>query len=376
MGTTRTTTATTTTPTIIFTEDQLNPYATHAPTHLPTRHRPTGPALPGLPGPGGPLTLRTTHPGRPRAGAPGNRPTALLDGVGAEIPATFLLHDHPGLTPARPLAPSLGELVRLATAVDELAALHGQFASYAGRLGPRSAVQAGRALLAAFETAAADADRARHANAVSGGPGSAGATALLWQLAAVIRPLAPAAGRCTASGLALDLPARFLGEEFGPRAVVRFDDVDCPPALAHAPTRRFLRERGLPENAVPFALETDTPLRTLAEHAADAGHGDALPQRRLPAGAERLIRLGGLTADADLVLDGATGAVLIRSEPDLGLHPLNADISTLALTFGLIRREGALHAVRTLTGAYDRLADTMCRTLSATDPAACHADVG
>ncbi|MER6786003.1 SUKH-4 family immunity protein [Streptomyces sp. NPDC000658] len=370
MGTTRTTTATTTTPTIIFTEDELNPYATHVPTH----HWPTGPALPELPGHTGLLTFRALPTDRPRgdglsAGAPGSRSTVLLDGVSGELTAGFL-PDHPGLTPARPLAPSLDRLVRLATAVDELAALRGQFASYAGRLGPKAVTRARRRLLAVFENAAADTERARRSNAGSGEGGSSAVSALFRQLAAVVRPLAPVSGPCTASGLALDLPARFLSEEFGSAAVVRFEDVDCPRALTHAPTRRFLRERGLPEKAVRFSLETDAPLQTLAEYGAD-GQVDALPERRLPAGADRLIRLGGLTPDTSLVLDGATGAVLIWSEPGVGLRPLNADISTLACTFWLIRRERALDAVHALTDAYDRLADAMCRTLSAVDPTAC-----
>ncbi|MFI9566520.1 SUKH-4 family immunity protein [Streptomyces rishiriensis] len=371
MGTTRTTTATTTTPTIIFTEDELNPYTAH----VATRHRPTGLGLPELPGHGGLSIFRAPHTDRrrgdgPRAGAPEGRSTVLLDGVSGEIPATYFLHDHPGLMAARPLAPSLDTLARLATAVDELAALRGQFVSYAGRLGPKAVAEARRRLLTAFETGAADRERAQRSNAGSGGLGSTGASALFWQLAAVIRPLAPASGPCTASGLALDLPARFLGEEFGSGAVVRFEGVDCPRALTHAPTRRFLRERGLPEKVVRFSLETDAPLQTLAEYGAD-GHGDVLTEQRLPAGAGRLIRLGGLTADTSLVLDGATGAVLIWSEPDLGLRPLSADISTLAFTFWLIRRERALDAVHALTEAYGRLADTMCRTLSAADPPAC-----
>ncbi|MFG2571068.1 SUKH-4 family immunity protein [Streptomyces sp. NPDC048481] len=342
MGTTRTTTATTTTtptltPTIIFTEDELNPYATHAPKHR--RPATTGPALPQRP----PHGALSTYPS-------------------GEIPATSLPHDHPGLPASLPLAPGLAELVRLATAVDELAALRGQFTSYASRLGPSAVAEARRGLLAVFEPDATGPQHTRHATPVMPG--------LLRQLAAVIRPLAPATGPCTASGLALDLPARFLGDESGSGAIVRFDDVDCPRALTHAPTRRFLRERGLPERAARFSVETDAPLRTLAEHAADT-HGDAPAGQRLPAGADRLIRLGTLTADTTLVLDGATGAVLLRSEPDLGLRPLNADISTLALTLRLTRHEHALTAVHALTATYGRLADTMCRTLSAPHPTLC-----
>ncbi|MFD9396899.1 SUKH-4 family immunity protein [Streptomyces sp. NPDC060000] len=375
MGTTRTTTATMT---ITFTEDELNPYVTHA----PTRRWLTGPGLPGLPGDAGLLTfealrtdgLRTVADstgdldGRLAAelrdrlviggllGADGRETeSVLLDGMTGEISTTYFLHDRPDLMDLRPLAPSLEKLVRFATAVDELAALRGQFACYAGRLGPKAVAQASRQLLAVFE---------------EGAKGTGAASGTFWKLAAVIRPLALVAGPGTTSGLALDLPVRLLDEEFGSGEVVRFEDVDCPQSLTHAPTRRFLREVGLPEEVVWFSLETDTPLQTLAEYYADDRAADRT-EKRLPANADRLIRLGHLLEDTSLVVDGATGAVLSWSEPDLGLRPLNADISTLAFTLWLIRRERALDAVHELTEAYDQLAEAMCRTLAAVDPVAC-----
>ncbi|MEH0555752.1 SUKH-4 family immunity protein [Streptomyces sp. B21-101] len=391
MGTTRTTTAITT---ITFTEAELNPYVASA----PARRRLTGPGLPGRPGDGPLMTIEA-----PRTGAPGTvadvtgRPdahpaaelrdrratggilgagrraaeTVLLDGMTGEISTTYFFHDRLGLMDAPPLAPSLEKLFRCATAVDELAALRGQFACYAGRLGREAVAEASRRLLAVFEAGAE-------------GPGDA--SALFWKLAAVIRPLALVAGPVTTSGLALDLPVRLLDEEFGSAGVVRFEDVDLPAALAHAPTRRFLRATGLPEEAVPFSLETDLPLRTLAEHhtehhADDRAYdwaydgaddraddrGGAGGGNRLPAHADRLIRLGSLAEDTSLVLDGATGAVLSWSAPGLTLRPLNADISTFAFSLWLLRRERALDAVRELTEAYGRLADTMSRTLATVD---------
>ncbi|MFI7504151.1 SUKH-4 family immunity protein [Streptomyces sp. NPDC049687] len=378
MGTTRTTTATDITHltgmrVITLTEGELDPYVTHA----PTRRWLTGP---GLPGDGGLLTfealrtegLRTVGDStgdsdgrlavelRDRLviggilGVDGReRESVLLDGATGEISTTYFLHDRPDLMDPRPLAPSLEMLVHWATAVDELAALRGQFASYAGRLGPHAVAEATRQLLAVFE-----------AGGTEGEPG------LFWKLAAVIRPLALVAGPGTTSGLALDLPVRFLDEEFGPGAVARFEDVDFPKALTHAPTRRFLRQVGLPEEVVWFFLETDMPLQTLAEYCADAREG-VFTEGQLPADADRLIRLGHLVEDTSLVVDGATGAVLSWSEPDLSLRPLNADVSTLAFTLWLIRREHALDAVYELTEAYDQLAETMCRTLSAVDPVAC-----
>ncbi|MGW0574569.1 SUKH-4 family immunity protein [Streptomyces sp. NPDC002920] len=369
MGTTRTTT------TIVFTEDELNPYITHA----ATRRWLTGP---GLPVEGGLLTfeplrtdgLRTVgdSTGDPQGrlavelrdrlviggilGTDGRaRESVLLDGMTGEISTTYFLHDRPDLMDTRPLAPSLEKLVRFATAVDELAALRGQFASYAGRLGPQAAAEASRQLLAVFEEGAESA-RAE--------PG------VFWKLAAVVRPLALVAGPGTASGLALDLPPRLLEDEFGTGEVVRFEEVDCPKALTHAPTRRFLREVGLPEEVVWFTLETDMPLQTLAEYCADAREG-VFTEEDLPANADSLIRLGHLVEDISLVVDGATGAVLSWSEPDLALRPLNADVSTLAFTLWLIRRERALDAVYELTEAYDQLAETMSRTLAAVDPVAC-----
>ncbi|MEU1512182.1 SUKH-4 family immunity protein [Streptomyces sp. NPDC005811] len=367
MSTTRSTT------TIVFTDDELNPYVTHA----ATRRWLTGP---GLPGEGGLLTfealrtdgLRTVadSTGDPEGrlaaelrdrlviggilGTDGReRESVLLDGATGEISTTYFLHDRPDLMDTRPLAPSLEKLLRFATAVDELAALRGQFASYAGRLGPQAVAEASRQLLAVFEAGAA-------------GDG----TGLFWKLAAVIRPLALVAGPGTASGLALDLPPRLLEDEFGGGEIARFEDVDCPKALSHAPTRRFLCEVGLPEEVVWFSLETDMPLQTLAEYCADAYEG-VLTDERLPLNADRLIRLGHLLEDTSLVVDGDSGAVLSWSEPDLALRPLNADVSTLAFTLWLIRREKALDAVHELTEAYDQLAETMCRTLAAVDPVAC-----
>ncbi|MGW1778493.1 SUKH-4 family immunity protein [Streptomyces sp. NPDC002143] len=388
-ATTRTTIATTTTATamttITFTEDELNPYITHA----PTRRWLTGPGLPALPGDGALMTfealrtdgLRTVadSTGDPEGllaaelrdrlviggilGADGRETeSVLLDGMTGEISTTYFLHDRPGLMDTRPLAPSLERLVRYATAVDELAALRGQFASYAGRLGPKAVAEATRQLLAVFEEAAEGAE-----TAAADREGDSG---LFWKLAAVIRPLALVAGPGTTSGLALDLPVRLLDEEFGSGEIVRFEDVDFPNALTHAPTRRFLRETGLPEEVVWFSLETDMPLQTLAEYCED-DRGGVLTEQRLPANADRLIRLGHLLEDTSLVVDGATGAVLSWSEPDLGLRPLNADISTLAFTLWLIRRERALDAVHELTEAYDQLAETMSRTLAAVDPVAC-----
>lgn len=124
------------------------------------------------------------------------------------------------------------------------------------------------------------------------------------------------AGRAGHSGLALDLPRRLLDQEFGQGKVVRFEEVDFPATLTHEPTRRFLREVGLPENGFLFCLDTDVPLQTLAEY-----YSDDEWSAELPLGAGHLIRLGHLVEDNSLVIDGATGAVLNWSEPEARLFP-------------------------------------------------------
>ncbi|WP_432031969.1 SUKH-4 family immunity protein [Streptomyces antibioticus] len=253
----------------------------------------------------------------------------------AAVSAAYFLSGRPGPAAARPVVPTLE---RCATVADELAALRGQFACYAARLEPSAVAEVTRRLLAVFE------------QATGGGPDP------LWRIATVIRPPAPGgAGQATGSGpgLALDLPFRLLEEEFGAAGVVRFEEVDFPRELTHAPTRRFLREVGLPERADRFALETDVPLETLA------GSTGGRP-----------IRLGRLSREVSLVVDGATGAVLTWSESlsDPGPRPLSADVSTLAFALWLTRRERAQRVVRELTGIYDGSAEAMTRTLAAPAP--------
>ncbi|WP_406727318.1 SUKH-4 family immunity protein [Streptomyces sp. GD-15H] len=360
---------------ITLTEDALDPFVTHA----STRSWLTGP---GLPCESGLFSfarlrsegLRTVTGSAGGAGDAGDRLSAelrdqlviggllgpagteiepvLLDGATGEISTTYFFHDRPDLMDIRPLAPSLPTLVRFASATDELAGLRGQFAAYAGRYGTKAVAEASRQLLAVFEEGA------------DGGP------APLWRMAALIRPLALAAGPGTVSGLALDLPTRLLDQEFGRGGVVRFEEVDFPAALTHGPTRRFLCETGLPEDGFLFQLDTDLPLRTLAEYYTDDRPGE-FPADRLPARADRLVRLGHLIEDNSLVVDGTTGAVLNWSESESVLYPLNTDISTLAFTLWLLHREHAIdeESGHTLTSeTYDQLAMTMIQVLSAVDP--------
>ncbi|MFJ3198412.1 SUKH-4 family immunity protein [Streptomyces griseoviridis] len=357
-------------PAITLTEDQLDPYITHA----ATRGWLTGP---GLPGDNGLFTfdgllgtgLRTVADTTGGTGADALSPelrdqlvigalrapgtmdaeSILLDGVTGEVATTCFLPDRPDLMDPAPLAPSLRTLVSFATAADELAGLRGRFASFAGRHGQKTAAEASRKLLALFEE---DAE---------------GELSPFWKMTALIRPLSLVPAPGAESGLALELPGRLLDKEFGQGAVWRFEELDFPPTLTHGPTRRFLRETGLPEDGLLFHLDTDVPLPTLPEHYADDASAE------LPAHAARLIRLGHLVEGNSLVVDGATGAVLNWSEPEATLTPLNTDVSTLAFTLWLLHREKAIDADLShelSTEAYDQLATTMLQTLAAIDPTA------
>ncbi|MET7701135.1 SUKH-4 family immunity protein [Streptomyces sp. NPDC005485] len=274
----------------------------------------------------------------------------VLDGATGEITSMYV---HRNLSPVDflPLAPSLGALLRFTAATEELADSRGQFASYEGRFGPKAVGEASRALAAVFEEHVGDSRVPAY-----------------WRMAALIRPLARIAG--PGDGLVLDLPKRLLDEEFGAGGIMRFEDVDFPPALTHEPTRRFLREVGLPEDGFLFQLETEVPLPTLTEYCLDVRSGD-FTEDQLPVGAAGLIRLGHLIEDAGLVVDGTTGAVLAWSETDTTLRPLNTDISTLAFTLWLLRREKSLDAEHHLSSAYGQLAATVIQTLAQIDPVAC-----
>jgi hypothetical protein len=273
----------------------------------------------------------------------------VLDGETGEVATTYFSSNH-SLMDLAPLAPSLEALVRFTAATEELTASRGRFAPYEGRFGPKAVTEASESLTAVFEAGAGDEVPA------------------YWRMAALIRPLARIAG--PGRGLVLDLPKRLMDEEFGTGAIMRFEDVDFPPALVHEPTRRFLRETGLPEDGFLFQLDTEVPLPALTEYYTDE-RPDVFSAEELPATADRLIRLGYLLEDTSLVVDGTTGAVLAWSEPDTTLRPLNADISTLAFTLWLLHREKALDATHALSGSYEQLAATMTETLATIDPVAC-----
>ncbi|MBV2354370.1 SUKH-4 family immunity protein [Streptomyces sp. J2-1] len=362
----RTTGADAGTAAVALTEAELDRYVTHAPTRGLL-------ATAGAPADTGPLTfsplrahgLRTCaeategplrlaeelrdrlvmgellSPAGTRRGAAG-RESILLDGATGEISTAYL---HRGSAP-RPFAPSLTTLLRFAAATEELAGLRGRFASLAGQYGVATATEASRRLLALFEE------------------GTDGVLPPYWKATALIRPLSLLAGPGTANGLTLEVPTRVLEQEFGPGRMARFDEVDFPPTLTHEPTRRFLRDAGLPEQASVFHADTDIPLPTLTEYAEEESLSG------LPAHADHLIRVGALAEAHSLLLDGRTGAVLTYADDDGALHPLNTDLSTLTFTLWLLHHEHTIntHLDGELTAtAHDHLAAVMRETLGAVD---------
>ncbi|WP_327355729.1 SUKH-4 family immunity protein [Streptomyces sp. NBC_01304] len=283
--------------------------------------------------------------------------TILLDGESGRVYLTDL---YPGVsTPERELlAPDLETLLRFEAAVAELDGLHGRFQDLRGRFGIRVVEEAARRLTAVLEQGMGDADVPAY-----------------WLVAAQIRPLALGAGpgKDPVHELALDLPERLLDEEFGASGVVRFEDVDFPTALKHEPTRRFLREVGLPEDGFMFLLDADVPLPTLASYYAESD-SESVEECgfALPTSAGRLIRLGSLIEEIDVVVEGSTGRVLGWYGVEGVLRPVNADVSTLAFTLWLLHREKELDELEEVTyEAYEAAASAMVAVLAGKDPVAC-----
>ncbi|MFF7798540.1 SUKH-4 family immunity protein [Streptomyces olivaceus] len=158
----------------------------------------------------------------------------------------------------------------------------------------------------------------------------------LWNTSTLMSCLLLTAGHHTPSAPLQVLPPRFLDRDFTPSRVTRFEDIDFPATLLHAPTRRFLVETGLPESAHPFHRDSDPDdlaLPTLTEYCEESPGHPAPPAR-----ADHLIRLGRLSDEAHAVVDGTRGTILAWNAAEGTLHPLMSDVSALALTLWALHR--------------------------------------
>ncbi|MFD8379934.1 SUKH-4 family immunity protein [Streptomyces sp. NPDC059679] len=293
----------------------------------------------------------------------------VLDGATGRVFTMYLFEKNPDLIEVLPLAPSLGALTRFLEAAAELAGLRGRFAGFAGRFGARAVADASALFLSLLD-----------AEDWHGGWGSAGdreewehAIPALWRIVALVRPMALIAG--PGGGLLLDLPEGLLEEEFAPEGVVRFGESELPATLVHEPTRRFLTRTGLPENGSMFMLDTEAPLLpTLAWCREEEERGQqfyVLPEDT-PVAPDRLLRLGGLVDETEVVIDADSGTVYSWYVADAALCPLNADLSTLAFALWMLRREEEINEEHDLTAdMYHPLADTMAAVLASVDPVAC-----
>ncbi|MET9422833.1 SUKH-4 family immunity protein [Streptomyces sp. NPDC006540] len=302
----------------------------------------------------------------------------VLDGATGRVFTMYLFEDHPRLIDVIPLAPSVDALARFLAHVDDFRAMRGRFAVLTGRTGPEVVSEAERLLTAAFtEEDWGDGDW----GSAGPRPGWDHEIPAVWRIASTIRPL-PLVAR-PGHGLLLDLPDGLLDEEFGAEEMVRVDAAELPDALTHEPTRRFLTEVGLPKVELMFGLWGDEDLlRPLAQREAEA-EGEARTgtehtspaddaRSRLPADADRLITLGSLVHDFEVVIDGRTGLLSYHEYGADTTTPVNADISTLAFTVWMYSREQRLDQEHDFTqDFYHQLADTMTEVLGSVDPVAC-----
>jgi hypothetical protein len=293
----------------------------------------------------------------------------VLDGASGRVFSMYLSENSPHLIDVTPLAPSVDALARFLAHVDDFRTLRGRFTALAGRTGTAVVAEASELLTAVFTEEDWGDDGWGGA-----GPPSAWSHPLpaFWRIAALVRPLALVAG--PGEGLRLDLPTGLLDAEFGPDEMRRIEPSALPAALVHEPTRRFLTDVGLPKVELMFALWRDENLlRPLAETDPGSERGSS----RLPADADRLICLGSLIHDFEVVIDGRTGLLSYRSYDDAATTPVNADVSTLAFTMWMFSREQRLDKEHDFTqDFYHQLADTMTEVLASVDPVACLPSTG
>ncbi|MGW2081962.1 SUKH-4 family immunity protein [Streptomyces sp. NPDC001939] len=289
----------------------------------------------------------------------------VLDGATGRVFSMYLFEDSPGLIEVIPLAPSVDALARLLEYVDDFRLMRGDFGALAGKTGTDAVTEASTLLMSAFTNEDWGKDGWGSAATPSAGGNPLPA---FWRIAALIRPLALIARPGT--GLRLNLPTGLLDREFSPEEIIRIEPSALPTALVHEPTRQFLTEVGLPRAVLGvFGLWRDQNLLAPLAEATTPTDEDF---RKLPAGADKLICLGSLGHDFEVVIDGSTGLLSYHLYGNDTTTPVNTDISTLAFTIWMYSREQRLNEEHDFTqDFYDQLADTMIEVLSSLDPVAC-----
>lgn len=273
----------------------------------------------------------------------------LLDGETGRIFVAYFTDRSPELFPEL-VASDLSSFTRLAATVQEFRTGQGEFARFAGRYGHDTAEQLTERLLAEIREHDPDLLETREDHS------------WVWHAAALVLPLARIATPGT--DLTLELPDGLLAAEFEAKEITTFTDSDFPDALTHAPTRRVLRKVGLPSEAM-FLPQTAGPLRTMWEH----WHTD--PDVDLPAGACGLIQLGYRIDDLYLVVEGATGRVLLWHPYESEPSAINIDISTFVFALWLVRRTNLLTRTHQIKHASTELADSLTEVLASVDLVAC-----
>ncbi|GGU56533.1 SUKH-4 family immunity protein [Kitasatospora aureofaciens] len=176
-----------------------------------------------------------------------------------------------------------------------------------------------------------------------------------WETALAIRALDWGADAGGPGGAAYAVSAALvedLATLEGEGSVRRFEEAELPASVSHAPTRRLLREIGLPvSDRCLLDVEAEGPLRTLAQQYPenfDPGDEDEGELTTRPQQGGFLV-VGGWMYDFVVLLDGATGRVELPDlwddgEPAAYLH---RDLSALLYVLWTFER---LRAVRREAG--------------------------
>ncbi|MET9292658.1 SUKH-4 family immunity protein [Streptomyces sp. NPDC003077] len=129
--------------------------------------------------------------------------------------------------------------------------------------------------------------------------------------------------------MSADMTRSLLESVYAAEKILRLSSSQIE-GIAHAPTRTFLTEVGLPDSdACPFwwAEELDGGLRRLGDFL-DAEE-DENGEDGLPPEARGWFRLGGIGYD-DVVLDGCSGRVYCLPEEAFEPYTLNRDVDSFA----------------------------------------------